>query len=55
MPLINHVLASLFHEVGEYFRYVDTIRDLLNADKNARFRAFYSTPHDYIAAKLGNT
>lgn len=47
----NAVNGTLF---GEYFRYVDTIRDLLNADPKKRFRAFYSTPAEYFAAKLAN-
>ena len=47
----NAVNGTLF---GEYFRYVDGVRDLLNADPKKRFRAFYSTPAEYIAAKLGN-
>ena len=48
----NAINGTLF---GEYFKYVDTVRDLLNADPAGRFRAIYSTPAEYFLAKLGNT
>ena len=36
-----------------YFQYLDALIAGLNADPSGRFNAFYSSPADYMKAKLG--
>lgn len=43
----------MYNGSGDFFAYVDGVRDALN--KDPRINAFYSTPADYVAAKLANT
>ena len=39
-------------ETEGYFAYVEALAAALNADPAGRFNAFFSTPADYVAAKL---
>ena len=41
-----------FENGGAYFEYVDALIAALNADPSGRYVAFYSTPSDYVAARL---
>ena len=50
----NAVLDPSNPSSGAWFNYVDGIIDGLNADPEKRFIASYSTPADYIAAKLSS-
>ena len=45
--------AVEYNGSGDFFGYVDGIRDALN--KDPRINAFYSTPAAYVLAKLANT
>ena len=44
-----------FEDAGMYFQYIDALIAALNADPQGRFDAFYSTPSDYVAAKIADT
>ena len=37
-----------------YFAYLDALIDLLNADPQKRFNAFYSSASAYVAAKMAS-
>lgn len=44
-----------FESGGDYFNYMDALIAALNAHPSGRYTAFYSTPSDYIAARLAET
>jgi hypothetical protein len=41
-----------FENAALYFAYLDALIEALNADPAGRFEAFYSTPADYVEARL---
>ena len=43
-----------YENAQDYFKYLDGIIDALNADPQGRFDAFYSSPAQYVAARIKN-
>ena len=39
---------------GDLFAYIDSLIEALNSDDSGRFTAFYSSPSDYLRAKLAS-
>ena len=47
-------LRRRYENAQDYFNYLDGVIDALNGDPQGRFEAFYSTPAQYIEARMKN-